>query len=361
MPALSRKTVTVLFADVVDYTPLGEALDPEQLRALMSSDFSEMRAVIERHGGSVEKYIGDAVMAVFGIPSVHEDDALRAVRAAHEMRSALALLNEGLDEPLAVRTGLATGEIVTGEGDTLITGDTVNLASRLEQAAGAGEILIADATYQLVRDAIDAAAVEPLSLKGKRELVTAWHVNGVREHAPGRARRFDSEIVGRDDELALLQQAYVRALATRGCHLFTVLGPAGVGKTRVGREFLRGLAEDAAVLVGRCLPYGEGITYWPLREILHTLGDLRRYADEADAAVVEAAAGAGESDAAPDEVARAFRRVVAAVAREWPLVLAFEDIHWGAPMDVDRSAHVEPPRGVTTGETASAPIRTPHT
>src|SRR3954452_91818 len=154
MPALSRKTVTVLFADVVDYTPLGETLDPEQVRALMSSYFAEMRAVIERHGGSVEKYIGDAVMAVFGIPSVHEDDALRAVRSAHEMRSALPWLNGGLDEPLAVRTGLATGEIVTGEGDTLITGDTVNLAARLEQVAGAGEVLVADATYQLVRDAV---------------------------------------------------------------------------------------------------------------------------------------------------------------------------------------------------------------
>jgi class 3 adenylate cyclase len=340
MPALSRKTVTVLFADVVDYTPLGETLDPEQVRALMSSYFAEMRAVIERHGGNVEKYIGDAVMAVFGIPSVHEDDALRAVRSAHEMRSALALLNEGLDEPLAVRTGLATGEIVTGEGDTLITGDTVNLAARLEQAAGAGEILVANATYQLVRDAVDAEPVEPLTLKGKREPVAAWRVNGVREHAPGRARRFDSEIVGRDDELALLRQAYVRALATRGCHLFTVLGPAGVGKSRLGTEFLGGLGEEAAVLVGRCLPYGEGITYWPLREILHTVGDVRRYVDEADAAVVEAAAGGGESDAAPDEVARAFRRLVAAVAREWPLVLAFEDIHWGAPAMLDLIDHV---------------------
>ena len=340
MPALTRKTVTVLFADVIDYTALGEALDPEQVRILMSSYFAEMRAVIERHGGNVEKYIGDAVMAVFGIPNVHEDDAVRAVRSAHEMRSALALLNEGLDEPLAVRTGLATGEIVTGEGDTLITGETVNLASRLEQAAAAGEILIADTTYQLVRDAVDAEATEPLALKGIRDPVTAWRVNNVHEHAAGRARRFDSAIVGRDDELALLQQAYVRALATRGCHLFTVLGPAGVGKSRLGREFLASVSAEAAVLVGRCLPYGEGITYWPLREILHTVGDVRRYVDEADAAVVEAAVVGGESDAAPDEVARAFRRLVGAVAREWPLVLTFEDIHWGAPAMLDLIDHV---------------------
>ncbi len=340
MPALSRKTVTVLFADVVDYTPLGEALDPEQVRALMTSYFAEMRAVIERHGGRVEKYIGDAVMAVFGIPAVHEDDALRAVRAAHEMRSALAALNEGLDEPLAVRTGLATGEIVTGEGDTLITGDTVNLASRLEQAAGAGVILIADATYQLVRDAVDAVAVEPLSLKGKREPVAAWQVNGVREHAPGRARRFDSEIVGRDDELALLQQAYVRALATPGCHLFTVLGPAGVGKSRVGREFLASVSDEAAVLVGRCLPYGEGITFWPLREVVHTLGDVRRYVSESDASVLETAVGTADFPAAPEETARAVRRLLEGVAREWPLVLVFEDIHWGAPAMLDVIDHV---------------------
>src|SRR3954447_18708169 len=340
MPALSRKTVTVLFADLVDSTPLGESLDPEQLRGLMNRYFAEMRTVIERHGGSVEKYIGDAVMAVFGIPTVHEDDALRAVRAAEEMRAALAQLNEELHEPLAVRTGLATGEIVTGEGDTLITGDAVNLAARLEQAAASGEILIADTTYHLVRDAVDADDVEPLTLKGKRDPVTAWRLNGVREHEPGRARRFESEIVGRDDELALLQQAYVRALATRGCHLFTVLGPAGVGKSRLGSEFLRGLGEEAAVLVGRCLPYGEGITYWPLREVLHTVGDVRRYVDDADATVVEAAAGGGESDAAPDEVARSFRRLVAAVARGWPLVLVFEDIHWGAPAMLDLIDHI---------------------
>src|SRR4051812_1112489 len=141
MPALSRKTVTVLFADIVDSTPLGEALDPEQVRSLMSRYFAEMRTVIERHGGSVEKFIGDAIMAVFGVPDLHEDDALRAVRAAGEMREALARLNRELAHPLTIRTGLATGEVVTGDGDTLVTGDTVNVAARLEQAAGPGEIL----------------------------------------------------------------------------------------------------------------------------------------------------------------------------------------------------------------------------
>ncbi len=339
MPALSRKTVTVLFADVVDSTPLGESLDAEQVRALMSRYFAEMRTVIERHGGSVEKYIGDAIMAVFGIPNVHEDDALRAVRAAHEMREALAALNRELPDQLSIRTGLATGEVVTGEGDTLVTGDTVNVAARLEQAAGTGEILIADSTRQLVRDAIVAEEIEPLVLKGKKEPVAAWRVTDVHAEVLGRLRRFETTIVGRDDELALLRQAYVRALATRGCHLFTVLGPAGVGKTRLGREFLRDMSDEAAVLIGRCLPYGEGITFWPLREVVQTLGDIRVYVDESDAAVIETAVGARDMQVAPEETSRSVRRLVEAVAREWPLVLVFEDIHWGEPAMLDLIDH----------------------
>jgi class 3 adenylate cyclase/tetratricopeptide (TPR) repeat protein len=340
MPALSRKTVTVLFSDVVDSTPLGESLDPEQLRVLMSRYFAEMRAVIERHGGSVEKYIGDAIMAVFGIPNVHEDDALRAVRAAHEMRAALAELNRELPEPLAIRTGLATGEVVTGEGDTLVTGDTVNIAARLEQAAGTDEILIAETTQQLVRDAVVAEQVEPLVLKGKKDPVAAWRVTHVHTGKLGRARRFATTIVGRDDELAVLRQAYVRSLASRACHLFTLLGTAGVGKSRLGREFLREISDEASVLIGRCLPYGEGITFWPLREVVHTLGDVRIYVDESDAAVIETAVGARDMQVAPDETARSVRRLIEAVARDWPLVLVFEDIHWAEPAMLDLIDHV---------------------
>jgi class 3 adenylate cyclase/tetratricopeptide (TPR) repeat protein len=335
MPALSRKTVTVLFADVVDSTPLAENLDPEQVRALMSRYFAEMRTVIERHGGSVEKYIGDAIMAVFGIPAVHEDDALRAVRAAQEMREALAELNRELPDELSIRTGLATGEVVTGEGDTLVTGDTVNVAARLEQAAGTGEILIAETTRQLVRDAIVAEPVEPLVLKGKKRPVAAWRVTDVHADVLGRARRFETTIVGRDGELALLRQAYVRALASRGCHLFTVLGQAGVGKSRLGRELLRQLSEEASVVVGRCRPYGEGITFWPLREVVQSLGDLRLHVQEADAAVIETAVGTRDMQVAPEETARSVRRLVEAVARERPLVLVFEDIHWGEPAMLD--------------------------
>src|SRR5581483_2954727 len=151
MAALARKTVTVLFADIVGSTPLGEARDPEAVRAIMERYFERMSAVIASHGGTVEKYIGDAIMAVFGVPSAHEDDALRAVRAAADMRVALAELNGELDEPLSMRTGVNTGESVVGEGRTLATGDAVNVAARLEQAASSGEILIGEATYALVR------------------------------------------------------------------------------------------------------------------------------------------------------------------------------------------------------------------
>ena len=340
MPALSRKTVTVLFSDVVDSTPLGESLDPEQVRALMSRYFGEMRTVIERHGGSVEKYIGDAIMAVFGIPHVHEDDALRAVRAAHEMRKALAELNRELPELLSVRTGLATGEVVTGGGDTLVTGDTVNIAARLEQAAGAGEVLIAEATRQLVRDAIVAEPVDPLVLKGKKAPVAAWRLTDVLPGRLGRARRFNAELVGRDSDLALFRQAYARAVATRSAHLFTVLGAAGVGKSRLVGELLDELGDDAQSLVGRCLAYGEGITFWPLRDMLGTVPDLRAHLGEAEASAIEAATGAVDAPAIREETFRAVRRLVEALARERPVVLAIDDLHWAEPTFLDLIDHL---------------------
>ena len=177
-------------------------------------------------------------------------------------------------------------------------------------------------------------------LKGKKEPVAAWRVTDVHAEVLGRVRRFETKIVGREDELALLRQAWVRALASRACHLFTVLGPAGVGKTRLGREFLRDLGDEAAVLIGRCLPYGEGITFWPLREVVHTLGDIRIYVDEADAAVIETAVGARDMQVAPEETARSVRRLVESVASEWPLVLVFEDIHWGEPALLDLIDHI---------------------
>src|SRR5689334_23134319 len=184
--AVSRKTVTVLFADVADSTRLGERLDPESVRGALGRWFEVASEVIGSHGGTVEKFIGDAVMAVFGIPQLHEDDALRAVRAAFDMLAALETLNRDIKArwgvELAIRTGINTGEVVAGDatlGQALATGDVVNTAARLEQAASAGQILIGAETQRLVRQVVTATEVEPLALKGKAEPVLAWAISGV--------------------------------------------------------------------------------------------------------------------------------------------------------------------------------------
>ena len=225
-----RKVVTVLFCDVVGSTAIGEALDPEALRALLARYFERMKAIVERHGGVVEKFIGDAVMAVFGLPVVHEDDALRGLRAAAEMRLAFAELGiEG-------RIGVTTGEVVTGTEERLVTGDMVNVAARLEQAAPPGQVLLGEATLLLARDAVEVEPVEPLLLKGKRERVPAWRLVSV---APAAAeRRFDSSLVGREPELRVLADALERVCAEPRCELVTVVGSAGVGKSRLVAEFL---------------------------------------------------------------------------------------------------------------------------
>ncbi|MGZ8653027.1 MAG: adenylate/guanylate cyclase domain-containing protein, partial [Actinomycetota bacterium] len=201
-----RKTVTIVFCDVAGSTAMGEALDPESVRRVMERFFDAMRTAIEHHGGTVEKYIGDAVMAVFGVPQVHEDDALRAVRAASEMRAALAELNPELDRDhgmtLACRIGVNTGDVVAGVGDQkIVTGDAVNVAARLEQAASPGEILLGERTFSLVRDAVFAEPVADLSLKGKTDPVPAHRLIEVTPGAAGFARHLDAPIVGREREL----------------------------------------------------------------------------------------------------------------------------------------------------------------
>src|SRR5919109_4484016 len=259
-----RKTVTVLFCDVTGSTALGESTDPEALRALLARYFERMKGIVESHGGTVEKFIGDAVMAVFGVPQVHEDDALRAVRAAVEMRDALP------DLGIEARIGLNTGEVVVGTEERLATGDAVNVAARLEQAAAPGEILLGPETARLVRDAVETERTEPLELKGKREPLAAQRLLALHEEAPAFARRLDAPLVGRARELRRLREAFAQAVDDRSCQLFTILGVAGVGKSRLTAEFL-GSLEDATVVRGRCLPYGEGITYWPVIEVLQQL------------------------------------------------------------------------------------------
>src|SRR4051812_36879921 len=261
-----RKVVTVLFCDVSGSTELGERLDPEALRALLARYFEDMKAIVERHGGTVEKFIGDAVMAVFGVPVVHEDDALRAVRAAAEMRDAFPELG------IRGRIGITTGEVVTGTEERLATGDAVNIAARLEQAAEPGEILVGETTYRLSRDRVDAEPLEPLALKGKAEPVTVYRLLRMRAGEPG--RRAAAAMVGRERELDRLRDAFEQAVRDRSCQLFTVLGVAGVGKSRLVAEFLEALVE-ARVVSGRCLPYGEGITYWPVVEVLKQLPETK--------------------------------------------------------------------------------------
>src|SRR4029453_16980787 len=234
-PQEVRKTVTIVFSDLKGSTNLGEALDPESLREVMTRYFDSMRAVLELHGGTIEKYIGDAVMAVFGLPKLHEDDALRAVRAAHGMQRALVELNRELlavyGVELTNRTGVNPGEVVAGDpttGQRLVTGDAVNTAARLEQAAPANEILLGELTYELVRESVDVETVEPLELKGKAERVAAYRLVDIKERA-GRDRE-ESPLVGRDRELGILEQSLADAYVTQRCRLVTVVGEAGVGK-----------------------------------------------------------------------------------------------------------------------------------
>jgi class 3 adenylate cyclase len=229
-----RKVVTVLFCDVVGSTALGESVDPEALRALLGRYFDEMKVIVERHGGTVEKFIGDAVMAVFGVPQLHEDDALRAVRAAVEMRDALPELG------VQARIGINTGEVVVGTSERLATGDAVNVAARLEQSAAPGEVLLGPETAQLVRDAVEAEELR-LELKGKSEALIVHRLLALHEEAPAFARRHDAPLVGRERELRRLREAFAQAVEDRACQLFTILGVAGVGKSRLTAEFLGSL------------------------------------------------------------------------------------------------------------------------
>ena len=325
-----RKVVTVLFCDVTGSTELGEQLDPEALRALLARYFEQMKAIVERHGGSVEKFIGDAVMAVFGVPVVHEDDALRAVRAAVEMRDAFPALGcQG-------RIGVTTGEVVTGTSERLATGDAVNLAARLEQAAAPGEVLIGDATFRLTRDAIEVEEVPPLSLKGKSEPVVAHRLVAVGSNQPY-ARRLDTPMVGRETELGRLRDAFEQAVRDHSCQLFTVLGAAGIGKSRLLLEFLAS-RDDAVILRGRCLPYGEGITYWPVVEVAKQL-PVAAF-DGASTEPIAALLRDEEVATSREEIAYAFRKLLEAVASERAVVCVFDDIHWGEETFLDLVEHV---------------------
>ncbi len=328
-PQEVRKTVTVVFCDLKGSTELGDRLDSEALRELLALYFSAMKPVLEGHGGTIEKYIGDAIMAVFGLPRIHEDDAMRAVRAAAEMGEALAELNvtlrAGFGVTLENRTGVNTGEVVTGEGggaQRLATGDTVNVAARLEQVAPVGEVLIGESTYRLVRDAVEVVPVEPLKLKGKPEPVPAYRLLSV----------------------AALDAEFRRAVAGPECRLVTLLGEAGVGKSRLIEEFVRRLVGEATVLRGRCLSYGDGITFWPLAEVLRQAAGIVPEDSEEDARIklkacfgeqladattrIASGMGLSQDQYGKDELFWGVRVTLEELARRTPLVVVFDDIHW---------------------------------
>jgi class 3 adenylate cyclase/tetratricopeptide (TPR) repeat protein len=340
-PAAARKTVTILFCDLVESTALGDGLDPESLRSLLGRWHDAMRAPVEGHGGTVEKFIGDALMAVFGVPQLHEDDGLRAVRAAVEMRTALKDLNAELGGELRIRIGINSGEVVTGDGSTtLVTGDAVNTAKRLEEAAQPNEILIGDATRRLVANAAELEAVPPVQAKGKSAPVDAWRIVGTLEGATAYARRLDAPLVGRMRELAILRGELDEAVRARSCRLVTLYGAAGIGKSRLAAELAAAVGDQAGLVTARCLPYGNGITFLPVIELVRSAGGEEAVVEAVDSEpdgdlIAERIRGALGAEGSAEETFWAIRRLLETLARERPLVVCLEDVHWGQPMFLD--------------------------
>lgn len=320
-----RKTVTVLFCDLVAYTELAGQLDPEALRHLMLRFFERAAAVIEGHGGTVEKFVGDEVMAVFGVPVVHEDDPLRAVRAAVSVQECVEELDRDAAVHLEARIGVNTGEVVTGDpsaGYGFVSGDAVNVGKRLEQAAAPGEILLGESTHRLVAHAVRAARLDPLALKGKAEEAIAFRLESVDPTATAIPRRDDTPLVGQQSELERLRSTYGEA-ASSGVRLLTIVGDSGIGKSRLARELLRSLEDEAGVVVANCPPYGEGTTFSPLREVFRQ-------------------AGRDESalDGSSYEAFAATRSLFEELAREGPLVAVFDDVHWAEETLLDLIEHL---------------------
>jgi class 3 adenylate cyclase/tetratricopeptide (TPR) repeat protein len=336
---MERKLATVLFVDLVSSTELLADADPEVVRRRVNRYFDQVSNCIVTHGGTVEKFAGDAVMAAFGVPLAHEDDAERAVRAG------IATLERVKELGLEARIGIESGEVVADDAEsTFATGEAVNLAARLQQGAATNEILVGPATARLLRDRVELEELAPLELRGWRDPVAAYRVLCAVELGQP-VRSLSAPLVGREGELELLENTFTRTVRARRASLFTIYGDPGVGKSRLAREFVDGL-EGATVLSGRCLPYGEGVTYWPLAEMVKASSGitdddpvdeaqkkLRDYCeDDAVADLLGLAVGvleAVEGERSQEEIAWAARAWAEQLAQAQPLVLVFEDVHWG--------------------------------
>ena len=350
-----RRMVTMLFADVVGSTALGERLDPEPLLSMLGAYFGAARSIIEQHGGTVGKFIGDAIVATFGLGAAHEDDAIRAVRAAFEIQQAITAMNPRLqqqfDATIAARIGVHTGEVAidgAAPGESLIFGDAANTAARLEQRAEPGEILIGQRTYRLIQDHVEVQPVEPMMVRGKAEPVDAVRLVSV--HPPGRAaERRRPPIFGRETELTTLTDHFDAAIESRGGHTVSIIGEAGVGKSTLVQSFLELVSDGARTLTGRCLPYGAGITYWPIAEIFREAAGIQ-LEDPADTARMKLRAISGRDEesvravewigqaiglvdgsASADGIAWAAITLLRRLATTGPIVVAFEDLHWAEP------------------------------
>jgi DNA-binding SARP family transcriptional activator len=345
----ARRLVSIVFADLVGSTGLAERLDPESMHRVLDRYADVCGEVIERHGGAVEGFIGDAVVGVFGLTEVHEDDALRAVRAAVELRDASAELSAELARErgveIAMKLGVESGEVFLGAGarrSRFAAGDVFNVAARLQGVAPGGEILLGQNIHELVRDSVRVERLEPLALKGRSAKVQAWRLIELLDDQLW-LRPSRSPFVGRRRELEELRAAFDGARAVPGCSAVTVVGPAGMGKSRLARELAGDVGDDATVVVGRCPAYGEGVAYRPLADIVGQLGgssprqrvEELLEGDESTARLVLGAIGLSDGPAQPEETFWAVRRMLERAALERPLVVIVDDVHWAEPTLLD--------------------------